>query len=317
MRTSMPPHFASISRNALATWSSLVTSHEMTRSALTLSASGRTRFSRTSPAYEKARRAPCLCMASAMPQAMLRSLATPNTATRLSLKRSVMVSLLKHVERAFHVLRRIDAESDQRLRALQSFDLREPLGDDRGDLLPLGNANNRNQVPFAGDRVNFGHAFYAGNLLSGALDVISLGPDQYDGGNHVSPPVSLRIIVSCARHGKIPDARTCRAAVYGGDLGGKFLGGQSRARGIEPVSLQCTSFPTGGGTSLRDHAWPRGGATAYARRATTRACAGPAWKSALPDVLHLRPGSHARRQRQPASGQHADHHGAALGWTRA
>src|SRR5690606_19242855 len=138
MSTSMPSHCARTCSKQLSTSASFVRSHRSVSSALTLSARGRTRFSSASPAYVKMKLAPCSCMARAMPQAMLRSLATPKTRTRLPSNRRVGVMSgspsaqwawsFENVECAGEVLLREDTERDERRRALEPFDERQLLG---------------------------------------------------------------------------------------------------------------------------------------------------------------------------------------------
>src|ERR1044071_9200368 len=101
-------------------------------------------------------------MASAMPHAMLRSFATPNTTTFLSLNNSIafiplpfVPGSLEHVEGAFDVALRINAKCDQRLCAVDPLHLCEVLGDDGCNPLPLGYAENRDQVPLARYRIDF------------------------------------------------------------------------------------------------------------------------------------------------------------------
>src|SRR5688572_12721833 len=113
--------------------------------------------------------APCRCIASAMPHAMLRSFATPKTRTRLPSNRRVALMArtpwlnasgrsLEDVESAGEVFSGEDPERDERHGALDAADLRELFRNHLGDPLPLRYADDRDQVPVAGDGIDFGYA---------------------------------------------------------------------------------------------------------------------------------------------------------------
>src|SRR5204863_4125084 len=60
------------------------------------------------------------------------------------------------------------------------------FGDDGRDLFPFGHAYDGNEVPFAGNGVDFGDTIDIGDGLRCLRNLISLSADQHNGSNHYS-----------------------------------------------------------------------------------------------------------------------------------
>ena len=69
-------------------------------------------------------------------------------------------------------------------------DVREALRDDLRDLLRAAHADDRHEVPLAGDGVGLADAFDVGQLAAEGLDRLALGLDQDDRVGHRSVCVS-------------------------------------------------------------------------------------------------------------------------------
>src|SRR5688572_29039362 len=207
MSTSALSQCARICSKHDSTCASSVTSQGRINSALTLSARGRTRFSSASPAYVKMKLAPCSCIACAMPHAMLRSFATPNTRTRLPsnrrigvmLRLSFPVSSFEDVERARHVLLREHAERYECCRALQTFDAREMLRDDIRDALPFRHTDDGNEIPVAGYRIHFRNSLDVRDCARCRRDVFALCADQHHSRNHLASSLSTVLGIDRAK----------------------------------------------------------------------------------------------------------------------
>src|SRR4051812_48278084 len=61
-----------------------------------------------------------------------------------------------------------DLEGDHRVGALDPVESGEPLGDHIREAVVLGNANDRHEIPLAGNRVGLGHAVDVGELAAEA-----------------------------------------------------------------------------------------------------------------------------------------------------
>ncbi len=85
---------------------------------------------------------------------------------------------------SFEVVLRIHLERDQRLGSFDSLHLGHPAGDDLGQVLVVRHANDRHQVPLAGDGVDLGDALDVGDGLGGLGDFVDLALDQHHRVDH-------------------------------------------------------------------------------------------------------------------------------------
>src|SRR5262245_16456689 len=98
---------------------------------------------------------------------------------------------LKHVERALQVFARVNAERDERVGAHDARHTGELFGHYTGDVLPLGHAQDSDQIPITGHRIDFCHTVDFGDGSRRPWDVIAFSLDEHDGGDHETPPLCL------------------------------------------------------------------------------------------------------------------------------